>query len=84
MHQNANSPASKKVHPYEYIKKEDYKPNPECEDMFLDGEEGKIQADWKANPLWDISYKQQVTASDVFLQVFSKLIHTINNRHLQK
>lgn len=32
------------------------------------------RSDWKKTPLWDISYKQQVTASDVFLQVLDKII----------
>ncbi|KAF5306397.1 hypothetical protein FQA39_LY08906 [Lamprigera yunnana] len=44
--------------------------DPECEDALYFTDESKT--DWRKTPKWDISYKQLVTASDVFLQMGQK------------
>lgn len=41
----------------------------ENEEFLEKEEQQRAQADWKKVPVWNITYKQQVTASDVFLQV---------------
>lgn len=42
--------------------------DPEDDEQFLRTEDLEV-SEWKKCPQWDISYRQQVTASDVFLQV---------------
>nr|CAH7741759.1 unnamed protein product [Callosobruchus chinensis] len=64
----------KKINPYTKILPDEKKReifNPECEEdeYFDDSVKEETQKDWKKTPHWDITYKQQVTASDVFLQM---------------
>jgi hypothetical protein len=35
--------------------------------------DSEFSSDWKKIPKWNISYRQKVTASDVFLQVWTKV-----------
>lgn len=64
---------SKKINPYAKIETNGSKRHeildPENEEQFFEEEAQKAQADWKKNPVWSITYGQQVTASDVYLQV---------------
>ncbi|KAK4880243.1 hypothetical protein RN001_008389 [Aquatica leii] len=46
--------------------------NPESEEKLYFNEESEVISDWRKTPQWDISYKQKVTASDVFLQMGAK------------
>lgn len=39
------------------------------EALYFSSEETTVQPDWRKTPQWDVTYKQQVTPSDVFLQV---------------
>ncbi|CAH0557854.1 unnamed protein product [Brassicogethes aeneus] len=65
---------AKKFNPYEKIapKPVENKEVKDPDEMLDDNvvlESEKHKADWKKTPKWDLSYKQQVTASDVFLQM---------------
>ncbi|KAJ8939246.1 hypothetical protein NQ318_015204 [Aromia moschata] len=67
---------SKKVNPYGKIKEEKKRRvvlDPDDENAFDFDIEGTthnpVQSDWKKTPSWNVSYRQQVTASDVFLQM---------------
>ncbi|CAH1109029.1 unnamed protein product [Psylliodes chrysocephalus] len=63
-------PKQKKLNPYSKIERDEKAKNEILdEETFLDEQEHKTERDWKKTPVWDISYKQQVTASDVFLQM---------------
>ncbi|KAF5298420.1 hypothetical protein FQR65_LT01198 [Abscondita terminalis] len=46
--------------------------DPETEDALYFDEEAVAATEWRKTPHWDVSYKQQVTASDVFLQMEAK------------
>ncbi|XP_056631552.1 dynein axonemal assembly factor 6 [Diorhabda sublineata] len=60
----------KKVNPYSKIeRKEKLLEQDEIQILDESCEENKIKTDWKKTPAWDVAYKQQVTASDVFLQM---------------
>nr|CAI5838207.1 unnamed protein product [Callosobruchus analis] len=64
----------KKINPYSKIapdekKREIVDTEYEEDGYFNEGVEEASQKDWKKCPHWDITYKQQVTASDVFLQM---------------
>ncbi|KAG5861911.1 hypothetical protein JTB14_019460 [Gonioctena quinquepunctata] len=65
--------SGKKVNPYAKIKhnKEERREilDPENEELLYEELEHGTQSNWKDSPKWDIAYKQQVTASDVFLQM---------------
>ncbi|CAH1183503.1 unnamed protein product [Phaedon cochleariae] len=68
------TPKQKKPNPYSKIENDESKRKEiletESEEYDgLDDQEHRTQSDWKKSPQWDITYKQQVTASDVFLQM---------------
>lgn len=70
-------PKQKKLNPYSKIERDEKAKNEILdEETFLDEQEHKTERDWKKTPVWDISYKQQVTASDVFLQVSLLVFYT--------
>lgn len=47
----------------------------EDDEHFLDNSTSTSpNVDWKKTPKWDIAYRQQVTSSDVFLQVYYILL----------
>ncbi|CAG9826130.1 unnamed protein product [Diabrotica balteata] len=69
-----NDDVQNKINPYSKIETNKDKNkllNPEYADALEDvqNEETTVNQDWKNTPVWDITYKQQVTASDVFLQM---------------
>ncbi|KAK5646646.1 hypothetical protein RI129_005110 [Pyrocoelia pectoralis] len=50
--------------------------DPESEEALYFAKETTINSDWRKSPQWDVSYKQQVTASDVYLQMSAKSTST--------
>nr|XP_023018437.1 protein PIH1D3 [Leptinotarsa decemlineata] len=71
--ENSESSGPKKVNPYSKITTDENKRrevlDPEAEDFIYDELEHGTESDWKKSPNWDITYKQHVTASDVFLRM---------------
>ncbi|VEN59953.1 unnamed protein product [Callosobruchus maculatus] len=70
----AEADNEKKINPYSKIPPDEKRKeilDPECEEdgYFDESVKEASQKDWKKTPHWDITYKQQVTASDVFLQM---------------
>lgn len=70
-----NEPKKKKINPYAKIST----PQTDDRELFEVNEnnefvlkEDAAQSDWRKTPEWNVSYKQNVTASDVFLQVSSR------------
>lgn len=68
-----NKSKTKKDSPYNKVeppeRKEVLDPEQEIDLLYFDQEEGGSSKSWKKTPKWDISYRQSVTASDVFLGV---------------
>lgn len=68
-----NKTKTKKESPYNKVeppeRKEVLDPEQEFDLYFDQNEEGGSSKSWKKTPKWDISYRQSVTASDVFLGV---------------
>ncbi|CAG9854369.1 unnamed protein product [Phyllotreta striolata] len=59
----------KKVNPYNKLENTNEYKEYLSEEGFYEEQGKKSESDWKKTPVWDIAYKQQVTASDVFLQI---------------
>ncbi|CAH1960265.1 unnamed protein product [Acanthoscelides obtectus] len=69
----SKSGEKKKVNPYSKIATDKNRReilDPENDDLYFDDDlKEASNKDWKKTPHWDITYKQQVTATDVFLQM---------------
>lgn len=71
---NNEPPNEEKTKPNPYAKIEDTgRLKPEDIELYNEdnlSSESKPSTDWKKTPSWNINYRQKVTASDVFLQVY--------------
>lgn len=68
----------RKVNPYSKIEQTEKRReilDPEDANDFIFEDEGHTKKDWKKTPTWDVKYKQQVTAEDVFLQVMAAFLY---------
>ncbi|KAJ8909494.1 hypothetical protein NQ315_017595 [Exocentrus adspersus] len=64
--------AEKKVNPYSKIEEKVPRRevlDPEEANDFVFEDEDQARKDWRKTPVWDVKYKQQVSAEDVFLQM---------------
>ncbi|KAB0800636.1 hypothetical protein PPYR_06376 [Photinus pyralis] len=50
--------------------------DPESEEALYFSEQSCANSDWRKTPQWEVAYKQQVSASDVFLQMSGKSTST--------
>ncbi|RZB38734.1 uncharacterized protein BDFB_006908 [Asbolus verrucosus] len=64
------NPKTTKVNPYAKIELE--RQEHDITDDTILPPQDEVSSDWKKTPKWNISYRQKVTASDVFLQMGAK------------